>query len=302
MLTLKKDPRKQKKAPRLHDIVCKKGVLRLSERTHVMGILNRTPDSFSDGGIFTDDDTAMRHIERMAKEGADIIDIGGESTRPGSKGVGLTEELKRVVPIIKKAQANMDVPISVDTRRSEVAEAALEAGASMVNDITALRHDAGMKHVVARHRAPVILMHMKGTPETMQARPEYDDVIAEVISYLAGSIEEAKAAGIPEEKIIVDPGIGFGKTAAHNLFIIKELKRFKVFDRPILIGTSRKSFIGGVLKSEVGDRLMGTAASVAAGILNGANMIRVHDVGEMVEVARLTDAIIKGELYGRTLA
>jgi len=267
-----------------------------------MGILNRTPDSFSDGGIFTDDDTAMRHIERMAKEGADIIDIGGESTRPGSKGVGLTEELKRVVPIIKKAQANMDVPISVDTRRSEVAEAALEAGASMVNDITALRHDAGMKHVVARHRAPVILMHMKGTPETMQARPEYDDVIAEVISYLAGSIEEAKAAGIPEEKIIVDPGIGFGKTAAHNLFIIKELKRFKVFDRPILIGTSRKSFIGGVLKSEVGDRLMGTAASVAAGILNGANMIRVHDVGEMVEVARLTDAIIKGELYGRTLA
>ena len=257
-----------------------------------MGILNRTPDSFSDGGNFLDEKKALRHIEQMVKDGADIVDIGGESTRPGAGEVSLKDELDRVIPVIRKAAANIDIPISIDTRKAEVAEAALEAGASIVNDITALQGDRDMRYVVARHRAPVILMHMKGAPLTMQQSPVYEDLISEIISYLAHSIELAKEAGVPPEAIIVDPGIGFGKTTAHNLSIIRNLGRLKSLGRPILIGTSRKSFIGGVLNLGADRRLMGTAASVAISILNGANIIRVHDVKEMVEVARLTDAIL----------
>jgi len=257
-----------------------------------MGILNRTPDSFSDGGNFLDEKKALRHIEQMVKDGADIVDIGGESTRPGAEQVSLKDELDRVIPVIRKAAANIDIPISIDTRKAEVAEAALEAGASIVNDITALQGDKEMRHVVAKHRVPVILMHMKGAPRTMQQSPVYEDLISEIISYLKYSIELAKDAGVPADSIIIDPGIGFGKTTEHNLSIIRNLGRLKSLGRPILIGTSRKSFIGGVLKLDVGRRLMGTAASVAISILNGANIIRVHDVKEMVEVARLADAVL----------
>jgi len=279
----------------IQDIAYGKGVLRLSQRTHVMGILNRTPDSFSDGGNFLDEAKALRRIEQMVTDGADIIDIGGESTRPGAIEASLAEELERVIPVIRKAAARIAVPISVDTRKSEVADAAIEAGAAIVNDITALRGDPRMRYVIARHDVPVVLMHMKGTPRTMQANPEYTDLIAEIISYLEESIEIGRAAGIPAEKMIIDPGIGFGKTTEHNLSIIKNLKRFKALGKPMLIGTSRKSFIGNVLGLDVGRRLMGTAASVVAGILNGARIVRVHDVKQMAEVARLTDAIARSE-------
>lgn len=295
MLTVKRIPEKNP-APgnrNIQDIAYRKGVLRLSQRTHVMGILNRTPDSFSDGGNFLDEAKALGRIEQMVADGADIIDIGGESTRPGAPGVSLAEELERVIPVIRKAAARIPVPISVDTRRSEVADAAIEAGAAMVNDITALRGDPRMRYVIARGGVPVVLMHMKGTPRTMQANPEYTDLIQEIISYLEESIEIGGAAGIPEEKMIIDPGIGFGKTTEHNLSIIKNLERFRALGKPILIGTSRKSFIGNVLGLGVDRRLMGTAASVAAGILNGARIVRVHDVKQMAEVVRLTNAIAR---------
>ncbi len=279
----------------LPDITYKGGALHLSEKTYIMGILNRTPDSFSDGAEFMDEGRALRRIEEMAGDGADIIDIGGESTRPGSEEVSLGEEIKRVIPLIKKASHSINIPISVDTRKSEVAEAALEAGASIVNDITALRGDGRMRNVVGKYGAPVILMHMKGTPKTMQDDPQYDNLIEEIISYLHGSVEIAKDAGIAEEKIIIDPGIGFGKTAGQNLSIIKNLEKLKALKRPILIGTSRKSFIGTVLNLGVKDRLMGTVASVAVSIMNGASIVRVHDVRPVVEAVRILDAVLKAE-------
>jgi len=294
MLTLKKNLLRKSPKTKRHnsfDITCKTGVLFLSKRTHIMGILNRTPDSFSDGGAFLNDDRALWRIEEMIGDGADIIDIGGESTRPGAESVSLQEEIGRVVPLIRKARSNINIPISIDTRKAAVAEEALRAGASIVNDVTALRGDPRMRHVVAKYNSPVVLMHMKGKPETMQVYPKYDDVVEEVITYLEESIEIAKDAGIPEENIIVDPGIGFGKTTMHNLSIIKGLGRLKVLRRPILIGTSRKSFVGGVLKLDIEKRLMGTAASVVASILKGANIVRVHDTKEISQVARLTDAI-----------
>lgn len=281
--------------PDVNDIQCGRFQLQLSQRTYVMGILNRTPDSFSDGGKFMDEDSAIEHLKQMVHNGADIIDIGGESTRPGSEPVSLDEELKRVIPVIKAVSSNIDVPISIDTQKSQVAEAAIEAGALMVNDITALRGDPEMRYVVAKYNVPVILMHMKGTPRTMQLNPEYKYLIQEIIQYLQDSIDIAKKAGISEDKIIIDPGIGFGKTAMHNLSIIKNLNKFRVFEKPILIGTSRKSFIGNILNSDIDNRLMGTAASVAVSILNGANIIRVHDVKQMAEVARLTNAICHAE-------
>jgi len=293
MLTLKKA--RTEKRPNFGDIVYKGGILYLSQRTYVMGILNRTPDSFSDGGNFFDEKNALGHIERMVKEGADIIDVGGESTRPGSKPVSLKEEMNRVIPIIRKTAANINIPISIDTQKSEVAEAALDAGASIVNDITALRGDFKMREVVARRNAPVILMHMRGTPQAMQANVVYADLLSEIISYLEASIAMAKGAGIAEDKIIIDPGIGFGKTAQHNLSILKNLSKLKILKRPILVGASRKSFIGNVLKLEVNRRLLGTAASVVISIINGANIVRVHDAEQMFEVVRMTEAINQAE-------
>ena len=275
------------------DIIWDRFNLELHKRTYIMGILNRTPDSFSDGGRFISEEGAVSHGLRMASEGADIIDVGGESTRPGSAPVSAQEEIDRVMPVIKRLRGLVDIPISVDTSKAEVAREALNNGAAMVNDITGLRGDSKMAGLVAERGVPIVVMHMKGTPRTMQLKPRYGDLIGEIIGSLKESISIAQTAGIDEEKIITDPGIGFGKTLEHNLVIIKELARFKSLGRPILIGVSRKSFIGQILGKGVTERLMGTASSAALSIYNGANILRVHDVKEMVEVARVADSICR---------
>lgn len=259
-----------------------------------MGILNVTPDSFSDGGLFANPEAAVEHAEWMAAEGADIIDIGGESSRPGADPVSAEAEMDRVLPVIEKLAKTTKIPISIDTYKATVARKALELGACMVNDISALRSDADMASVVAEAGAPVVLMHMKGTPKNMQVDPHYDCVIAEIISFLKTRIQAAVDAGISPEKIIIDPGIGFGKTVEHNLEIIRRLRDFRTLGKPILIGTSRKSFIGKVLGLPADDRIEGTAATVAMAIANGADIVRVHDVKEMAKVVRMTDAIVRG--------
>ncbi len=265
--------------------------LPIGERTLLMGILNVTPDSFSDGGEHFKTDDAIARARRMIEEGVDILDIGGESTRPGSKPITAREEIERVVPKIKAIRDGSDVLISVDTYKGEVARAALEAGADIVNDITALNGDESMAGVIAEADAAVVLMHMRGTPETMQEDTEYDDVIKEVLASLKMSIGKAEGAGIEPGKIIIDPGIGFGKTAENNITILKELKSFLSLDKPLLLGTSRKSFIGVITDRDVKDRIFGTAASVCAAVLNGASIVRVHDVREMSDVVKITDAI-----------
>jgi dihydropteroate synthase len=273
------------------EIKARSFTLRLSERTHVMGILNRTPDSFSDGGRFMDENSALTQIRRMAREGADIIDVGGESARPGSLSVSLQEELDRTIPIVAKASRELEIPISIDTSKHEVALEAIRAGASMVNDITGLKRDPHMARALSDSDVAVCVMHMKGTPRNMQDNPVYEDLMGEILAGLQESIAIALKAGISSEKIIIDPGIGFGKTVEHNLAIIQRLKELTVLHKPILIGTSRKSFIGNVLGKDVSDRIMGTAATCALAIMNGADIIRVHDVKEMVEAARLADAV-----------
>jgi len=260
-------------------------------RTFVMGILNVTPDSFSDGGQFSERVTALCQAEKMIAEGADIIDVGGESTRPGARPVSAAEEIARVIPVIRELGKWRGCAVSIDTRKAAVARAALEAGADMVNDISGLKHDRQMGKVVSRAGVPVCLMHLRGTPKTMQRNPVYSDLMGEVIAELAESLAIANNAGILHEKIILDPGLGFGKTAGHNLEIIARLRELKVLGRPLLVGPSRKSVIGQVLGLPVEARLAGTAALVAAAIMNGADLVRVHDVKELVRVARMTDAI-----------
>ncbi|MFH1406719.1 MAG: dihydropteroate synthase [Candidatus Omnitrophota bacterium] len=266
--------------------------LYLGERTNVMAIINRTPDSFSDGGIMMNDTYAMNSARRFVKKGADILDVGGESTRPGANRVSAKEEIRRTVPFVKKLAKSLDVPISIDTTKSEVAEAALDAGAVMVNDISGLRRDKKIAKVIARHKAGCVIMHSKGTPKTMQKNPAYKNLMREVMDSLKKSIEAALSAGVDKNKIIIDPGIGFGKTLEHNLRILKSLKELEVLNMPIMIGTSRKSFIGNVLDRPLSDRVFGTAASVAWAAANGAHIVRVHDVDEMKQVASLIDAII----------
>ncbi|MBL7157381.1 MAG: dihydropteroate synthase [Candidatus Omnitrophica bacterium] len=276
-----------------HNLKCGKFSLNLGQRTHVMGVLNRTPDSFSDGGQFLKDALALRRIQDMVREGADIIDIGGESTRPGSNGVSLSEELARTIPIIREAVKEIDIPISIDTSKHEVALRAIQAGASLVNDITGLKSDPKMAEVIAFSGAAVCVMHMKGAPRDMQDNPVYEDLMEEIVDGLRESVEIARAAGISPDKIIVDPGIGFGKTVEHNLEIINRLESLTVLQKPVLIGTSRKSFIGNILNKGTEERIFGTAVTCAFAISNGASIIRVHDVGEMVDVARMTDGIKK---------
>lgn len=263
-----------------------------SKRTYIMGILNVTPDSFSDGGRFYHFEDAVSRGLEMAEEGADIIDVGGESTRPGARPVPEKEEINRVVPVIR-ALVKKGLCVSIDTRKSLVAEAALDVGAKMVNDVSGLRYDKKMAKIVARYKVPVCIMHMKGTPATMQKNPVYQDLMKEIIDYLQKSIEIAENAGILQGKIIVDPGIGFGKTVEHNLEIFKRLKELKVLGCPILVGPSRKSVIGKVLNLPIEERLEGTSALVALAIANGANMVRVHDVKEMLRVVRMVDAVVK---------
>lgn len=267
--------------------------LNLSERTHIMGILNVTPDSFSDGGLYSNKDRAVERTIEMEAQGADLIDIGGESTRPGAKVVSARQECERVIPIIKILAKRLKIPISIDTSKLEVAQKALDYGAVVVNDITGLKKDPKLAKLVKKYNAAIVLMHIKGTPRTMQKNPKYKSLIYEILENLRHSISIAKDAGISDDKIVIDPGIGFGKTVEHNLKILKRLREFKSLGYPILIGPSRKSFIGKVLGVDVGERLFGTSASVAVAIQNGANILRVHDVRAMREVARLTDTILK---------
>jgi dihydropteroate synthase len=268
--------------------------LDFSLRTHVMGVLNVTPDSFSDGGRYLRPDHALAQAERMAEAGADLIDIGGESTRPGAVPVPLEEELRRVIPVIKRVAARCRLPISIDTSKAEVARRAIEAGAAMINDVTALRGDPGMAGVAVAADVPVVLMHMRGTPGTMQRRPRYRALMAELLRFFRGRIAAATAAGIDRRRLLIDPGIGFGKTLAHNLEILQRLELLTRLGLPILVGPSRKSFIGSLTGQPVGRRLEGTAAAVTAAVLHGARVVRVHDVVEMVRVVRMADAIRRG--------
>ena len=272
---------------------CRGKTLTLGRRTHVMGILNVTPDSFSDGGCYLDVQQAVDHAKLMVSEGATLVDIGGESSRPGASSVSVAEELVRVIPVIGAVADTIDVLISVDTSKADVAQEALEAGAHIVNDITALRGDVEMASVVARMEAGLILMHMKGTPRTMQQAPQYEDVVHDVRSSLQESIKVAEAQGVAVERIIIDPGIGFGKTTEHNLELLKRLAEFQSLNKPLLIGTSRKSFIGNVLNLPVTKRVEGTAATVCWAIAHGADIVRVHDVKANVRAARMTDALYR---------
>ncbi len=264
----------------------------LSEATLVMGILNITPDSFSDGGQFYERDRAVEHALRMVEEGADILDVGGESTRPGAEAISEEEELDRVIPVIEGIRRSVEVPISIDTSKSGVARLALDAGADMLNDVSALRIDLGIAELAAERAVPLCLMHMLGMPKTMQVSPEYGDLMGEIIAFLRERAEAAAEAGVEPGNILVDPGIGFGKTVAHNLEILRRLQELRGLGYPVLIGPSRKSFIGRVLNLPERERLEGTAASVALSIANGADIVRVHDVKEMVRVAGLADAIV----------
>lgn len=257
-----------------------------------MGIINTTPDSFSDRGRHFKKSAAVDGCLRMVDEGADIIDIGGESTRPGSNPVSMEEELSRTLPVIESVSLKVKVPISIDTYKAEVARRALDAGASMVNDISGLSFDPDMPEVVSRYGVPVVIMHIKGSPKNMQKDPFYDALIPEITDYFRSRMAFAVKAGISEDRIIIDPGIGFGKTFDHNLQILRNLGEFTSLGRPVLVGPSRKAFIGKILDgAPVTDRMEGTAAAVAISIMHGANIVRVHDVKEMSKVAKVADAI-----------
>ena len=268
--------------------------LHFSGRTYIMGVLNVTPDSFYDKGRFFDLKSAVKRAFDMDRDGADIIDVGGESTRPGAVDVSENEELRRVIPVILAISKKVNAAISIDTRKASVADAALEAGASIVNDISALRFDPKMPHIAARHGAFVVLMHMKGTPKDMQSNPVYGDVVKDIIKNLRASIALARRSGISKNKIIIDPGIGFGKTVRHNLDILRGLGKFKKLGYPLCIGTSRKSFIGKILGSKSPeDRLAGSIATAAVAVLNGADIVRVHDVSFTRQAIRMVDNIKK---------
>ena len=276
----------------LPPVQCCDRVLRVNSGPLIMGILNVTPDSFSDGGRFLEHDAAVAHGLRMQAEGADVIDVGGESSRPGSEPISVEEEILRVVPVIEELTRRATVPVSVDTTKAAVAEAALDVGASLINDISALRCDPRLGEIAARRGCGLILMHLRGVPKTMQAGElRYADLMGEIRTFLGDALARAEAAGVPRDRVILDPGIGFGKTPAHNLTMVHRLAELACLDRPILVGPSRKAFIGAVLQVEVGERLLGTAAAVAAAVLHGAHMVRVHDVASMRRVAQMAYAI-----------
>jgi dihydropteroate synthase len=276
-----------------HTFACGGRWLDFSVQTGIMGILNVTPDSFYDGGRYLDPQAAVNRAHQMVAEGADIIDIGGQSSRPGSDPVSEAEEADRVLPVVKAVAGSVAAMISVDTYRAAIARAAMDAGAHLINDISALRFDPALLGVVAQYRAPLILMHMQGMPRTMQLNPSYEALIDEVFAFLHGRLDVAKAGGIAAEQLLIDPGIGFGKGARHNLELLRKLHHFHALGQPLVIGTSRKAFIGWILGTEVNERLEGTAATVAAAILQGADIVRVHDVLPMARVARMMDAIVR---------
>lgn len=263
----------------------------LGSRTFIMGILNVTPDSFSDGGKYARFEDAVAHAKKMVEEGADFIDVGGMSSRPGSGEIPVEEELTRVIPVIKALKKEIDVPVSIDTYRSRVADEALSSGAHIVNDISAFNFDSEMPQTVASHKASCILMHIKGTPDNMQADPVYDDLVGEVLLYFENAVWKANVAGI--DQLIIDPGIGFGKTVEHNLKLIKRMYELKKLDCPVMVGVSRKSLIGKITGAAVDRRISGTIALNTISILNGVNILRVHDVVEAVQMAKIIDAYKK---------
>jgi dihydropteroate synthase len=275
---------------RVRRIPLPRGTLVCGPRTLVMGILNVTPDSFSDGGLWTDPDCAAARGLEMVRQGARLIDVGGESSRPGARAVPEEEERRRVLPVVERL-AREGVLVSIDTSKAGVARAAFRAGAGILNDITALRGDPSMARTAARAGAAVLLMHMKGTPRTMQKDPRYGDVAAEICRFFRKSLKYALSAGIPRDKILLDPGIGFGKKPEHNVEILRRLDEFRGLGCPLVIGTSRKSFIGHYLGRRTDERLAGTAATVAAAVLRGADIVRVHDVREMSDVASMADLL-----------
>jgi len=262
-----------------------------------MGVINVTPDSFSDGGSYLDKDKAVERGLKLVSEGSDIIDIGGESSRPGSDPISKEEEMRRVIPVISELRKRIDMLISVDTTKSEVAKAALDSGADIINDISSFRFDPRMMTLAAQKEVPVILMHMKGTPKTMQTNPHYQDLLREVKEFLKERLEEVQAQGIKKEKIIIDPGIGFGKSLKDNLILINNLHFLEEFNRPILVGISRKSFIGKILNLPPQERLEGTIASAILSLIHGAHILRVHDVEAVKKAILVAEAIISENFH-----
>jgi dihydropteroate synthase len=268
----------------------------LGERTLVMGVLNVTPDSFSDGGRYFSLDAAVERAIEIERAGADVLDVGGESTRPGSEGISPDEELRRVVPVIERLRGSLKIPISVDTSKSEVAEAAVEVGAEILNDVTTLRADPKLAEIARRKKLPLILMHMRGEPRTMQKKPFARSVMRDVAVGLRRAVAVARQAGIAKSQIVLDPGIGFGKSTAQNYELLARLPELARLGFPLMVGTSRKGFIGKTLGGiPAAERGWGTAASVTASILAGAHIVRVHDVREMVQVARVADAVLNAD-------
>jgi dihydropteroate synthase len=282
---------------KMYRLKLRRGELVLGRRTLIMGVLNVTPDSFSDGGQFFTTKQAVERALEMEREGADIIDIGAESTRPGSKGISVTEELARLLPVLEAVKGKLKIPISVDTQKSAVAELAIGAGAAMINDVSGLRHDPRLAEVVAKHHVPIILMHMRGTPRTMQKLPFTKNVMKDVLIGLNKSVAVARKAGVAKDKIILDPGIGFGKSFEQNYELLAKLSELAKLGYPLLVGASRKGFLGKTLArngeaAPADERTWGTAAAVTASILGGAHIVRVHDVVEMAQVARVADGIL----------
>lgn len=273
------------------EIRCREKTLSLSSNVLIMGILNVTPDSFSDGGRYLDPVLAIDQVQRMIAEGADIIDIGGESTRPGASSVSEEEEIERIRPIVEALGKRIDTPLSIDTRKAGVAEVALDLGAVIVNDVSALQDDSRMGNVVQESGAGVVLMHRQGVSATMQDAPEYDDVVAEVKSFLSKRVAMARSMGISPDRIIIDPGIGFGKTCNHNLEILANISKFLQLDQPLMVGLSRKRFIGELTGKSVDEREIGNAAAIATAVWQGATLVRVHNVAAMRDAIRVAQAL-----------
>ena len=266
-------------------------VLPLADRVHIMGVLNVTPDSFSDGGRYVDPDAAVAHALSMVEQGADVLDIGAESSQPGAVPIDEEEERRRLISVVRAVCRRTTVPVSVDTTKASIAQEALDVGAALINDISALRFDARMGDVVAKSGAGLILMHMQGTPQTMQRAAQYTDVVEDVRQFLKARLEAARETGILAERILLDPGIGFGKNCQHNVVLLDRLDAFHTLGRPLVIGVSRKAFIGKILGRPVGERLMGTAGAVAVAVMKGARMVRVHDVAPIRDVVKMVEAI-----------
>jgi dihydropteroate synthase len=276
-----------------HDLRVGDRVLPTARRCLVMGVVNVTPDSFSDGGRYLDPAAAVAHGLALVADGADLLDVGGESTRPGATDVPGAVELERVLPVVEELARTAEVPVSIDTRKAAVVAAALAAGATMVNDVSAGRHDPDLLGVAADAKVPLVLMHMLGTPATMQDDPRYDDVVAEVEAFLAERCRAAEAAGVDHQALVVDPGIGFGKRDQDNYALLDQLARFTRLGHPVMVGTSRKGFIGRALDSPADQRVEGTAATVVWAVERGARIVRVHDVAPMVQAVRMTEAMLR---------